>query len=228
MDLEIPDPRWKDLYRLGFLACIAFPAAIVIAIIAFFIWPYTPGVASVADIFDLLQDDTLEGLISLDLYVILLLRIMIPQMLAVYVAVLGTVGGAVWYGLMVRDFYRLGWGQSDGWQAAVGASTWEREGRCLNQEGNEDEREKTTMPTPHQPACRSRAGQRHPGLEGDSGLGERPGRQAPGCLTIVGRPRFVAGRSAQNQVEYPLIGVGRGATSESWSPLLHVVRQYAE
>ncbi len=80
------DPRWRDLYRIGGIACVAFPISIVIAIIAFFIWPYTPGATSVADIFASLQQNKLAGLVSLDLSVIVLLPIMIPQMLAVYVA----------------------------------------------------------------------------------------------------------------------------------------------
>lgn len=80
------DPRWKDLYRIGGIACVAFPISIVIAIIVFFIWPYTPGVTSVADIFDTLQENRLAGLASLDLSVLILLPIMVPQMLAVYVA----------------------------------------------------------------------------------------------------------------------------------------------
>lgn len=86
MEVGIPDPRWKDLYRIGSIACIAFPVLIVIFIIAYFIWPYTPGLTSVTDIFATLQNNRLEGLISLDLAVPVMLPILVLQMLALYAA----------------------------------------------------------------------------------------------------------------------------------------------
>ncbi|MFN2217916.1 MAG: hypothetical protein ACK2UA_04880 [Anaerolineae bacterium] len=86
IDTKIPDPRWRDLYRMGYISCIAFPVVIVLAVIAFFIWPYTAGFASVAGIFASLQESKLAGLISLDLSVVILMPIMIPQVLAVYAA----------------------------------------------------------------------------------------------------------------------------------------------
>lgn len=82
----IPDPRWKDLYRLGAIACMILTAAIPLAIIAYFIWPYTPGISSVMDIFADLQKDRLAGLMSLDLSVILLEPLAILQTLALYAA----------------------------------------------------------------------------------------------------------------------------------------------
>jgi hypothetical protein len=85
-DHAIPDPRWRDLYRLGAIACIMLAAAIPLAVIAFFIWPYTPGVSSIAEIFADLQKDRLAGLMSLDLSVILLEPLAILQTLALYAA----------------------------------------------------------------------------------------------------------------------------------------------
>ncbi len=82
----VPDPRWKDLYRIGSIACIAFPVLIIAFIVAYFVWPYTPGLTSVVDIFDTLQDNRLEGLISLDLAVPVMLPLLVLQMLALYVA----------------------------------------------------------------------------------------------------------------------------------------------
>jgi hypothetical protein len=84
-DVGIPDPRWKDLYRIGFFSCAAIPVLIVVFIAAYFVWPYTPGVCSVADIFVTLQTDRLAGLISLDLTVPVMLPILVLQMLALYV-----------------------------------------------------------------------------------------------------------------------------------------------
>jgi hypothetical protein len=79
------DPRWRDLYRIGAIASIAFPIAIVLAIIAYFIWPYTPGFTSLENIYLLLQDDPLAGLMSLDLMMVIMEPILILHMLALYV-----------------------------------------------------------------------------------------------------------------------------------------------
>ncbi len=86
VDTEIADARWKDLYRLGGIASILVAVIIVLAIVAFFIWPYKPGFTSVRDIFMTLQNDRLGGLISLDLSTIIAPLISIPQILALYVA----------------------------------------------------------------------------------------------------------------------------------------------
>jgi hypothetical protein len=65
--VNLPDPQWIELYRLGFIACAAFPAFILIAVIAYFIWPYAPGFNSVAEIFTDLQTNRFAGLVSLDI-----------------------------------------------------------------------------------------------------------------------------------------------------------------
>ncbi|MFZ6026825.1 MAG: DUF4386 family protein [Chloroflexota bacterium] len=84
--LETTDPRWKDLYRIGFFSCAAIPVLIVVFIAAYFVWPYTPGITSVAEIFATLQSDRFAGLITLDLAVPVTLPILVLQMLALYVA----------------------------------------------------------------------------------------------------------------------------------------------
>ena len=81
---QAADLRWRDLYRIGFFACIAVPVSIALAVIAYFIWPYTPGFTSVAEILTLLHEDTFAGLVSLDLSVIILMPIMALQVLAMY------------------------------------------------------------------------------------------------------------------------------------------------
>jgi hypothetical protein len=109
LDADIPDPRWKDLYRFGCIACAAFPAFIIAAVIAYFIWPYSPGFTSVADIFADLQNNRLGGLASLDLSVVIMMPVLILEMLALYAAlkrfnesyalialVLGLVGVILW------------------------------------------------------------------------------------------------------------------------------------
>ncbi len=83
---HIADPRWQDLYRIGFMASIAFVGAIVFAMLAYFIWPYAAGNADVTSIYMLLQKDRMAGLFSLELSVPVLLPIMVLQSLALYVA----------------------------------------------------------------------------------------------------------------------------------------------
>jgi hypothetical protein len=108
-DNATPDPRWKDLYRLGAIACMILAAAIPLAILAYFIWPYTPGIRSVEEIFASLQKDRLAGLMSLDLSVLILEPLAILQILALYAAlkkinesyalsalVLGVMGVLLW------------------------------------------------------------------------------------------------------------------------------------
>lgn len=86
MDSEIADPRWKDLYMIGGVSCIIFILLIIVAVIAYFIWPYTPGLTSVENIFTTLNHNRIGGLISLDFFMIVGEVIMIPIELALYVA----------------------------------------------------------------------------------------------------------------------------------------------
>jgi hypothetical protein len=83
---ESPDPRWRDLYRLGFLSNIAMVGMIVLAIAIFFVFGFMPGFASIETIFAVLQRNRLEGLMSIELQMILAQVIFIPQALALYVA----------------------------------------------------------------------------------------------------------------------------------------------
>jgi hypothetical protein len=81
-----PDPRWRDLYRVGTFACVAMVALTVAAVTAYFIWPYTPGSASVAEIFASLQKNMLGALVSLDLSTVILPPIFILEIAALYAA----------------------------------------------------------------------------------------------------------------------------------------------
>ena len=64
----IADPRWRDLYKIAGVAAIISELVIVLGIVTYFIWPYTPGNDSAADILLRLQRDPLGGLIALDLF----------------------------------------------------------------------------------------------------------------------------------------------------------------
>jgi hypothetical protein len=83
---ETADPRWKDLYRIGGIASLLLAGLIAFAVIAYFIWPYTPGFASTEDIFAALQTDRLGALFSLDVMMLVTAPIDIFLFLALYVA----------------------------------------------------------------------------------------------------------------------------------------------
>jgi hypothetical protein len=83
---EIADPRWKDLYRIGGIASLLLAGLIAFAVIAYFIWPYTPGFASTEDIFVALHTDRLGALFSLDVMMLVTAPIDIFLFTALYVA----------------------------------------------------------------------------------------------------------------------------------------------
>ena len=80
------DPRYITLYRLGGIAGILSAVFIVLAIAAYFVWPYTGNTTSIDAIFSILQTDRLGGLISLDVSMLLIAPITIVMFLALYAA----------------------------------------------------------------------------------------------------------------------------------------------
>jgi hypothetical protein len=85
-DIAPADPRWKDLYQIGGIANIVVALTTVFAIVAFFIWPYEPGMISTADIFATLQEDRLGGLIALDMVYVVAMLLSVLPVLALYAA----------------------------------------------------------------------------------------------------------------------------------------------
>lgn len=81
-----PDPRWKFTYRVGTGACIALCAIIVFAIAAFFIWPYKADGAPVEEVFALLHENRLAGLMSLELQMLLIQPVVFLVYFALYAA----------------------------------------------------------------------------------------------------------------------------------------------
>jgi hypothetical protein len=65
------EPRWKDLYTIGGIACILSELVIVLGIVAYFIQPYLPGSASTQEIFAVIQGNKLAGLMGLDFMLLL-------------------------------------------------------------------------------------------------------------------------------------------------------------
>ena len=78
------DPRWKDIYRIGSFSSLLIAVSIVLAIAAYFIWPYKGNTTSIEAIFTVLQTDRMGGLISLDLSMLLIAPLNILMFLAIY------------------------------------------------------------------------------------------------------------------------------------------------
>jgi hypothetical protein len=68
MDTVSIDPSWKDLYKMAGVAAIISEVVILLGIVAYFIWPYAPGIKSTESIFQLLKSNPFGGLVSLDLF----------------------------------------------------------------------------------------------------------------------------------------------------------------
>lgn len=78
--------RWIALYKIGGVSFFVIAGLILFAIIAFFIWPYEPGAASTKEIFELLAQDTIGGLMALDLPMLVIVALNILPVLSLYVA----------------------------------------------------------------------------------------------------------------------------------------------
>jgi len=85
-DIEIADPRWKDLYKIGGIASIMGVIIILLAVIVFFIWPYAPGFTTTVGVFETIQHDRLGGLMALDFFLVVGNLISILFYLAIYAA----------------------------------------------------------------------------------------------------------------------------------------------
>lgn len=87
-NIESPtfDARYNTLYRLGGIAAILTAVMIVLAIVAYFIWPYTANEATIEAIFDLLQTDRIGALISLDVSMLVIGPVSMLLFLALYAA----------------------------------------------------------------------------------------------------------------------------------------------
>jgi hypothetical protein len=84
--VEGADPRWKSLYIVGGIACVASVIIIVLGFAAYFIWPYAPGRITMAKIFETIQNDWLGGLVALDFFLLLGNLVSILVFVALYAA----------------------------------------------------------------------------------------------------------------------------------------------
>jgi hypothetical protein len=86
METETIEPRWKDLYRIAGIAAIISEVVILLGLVTYFIWPYTPGKETTESILQFLHRDRLGGLISLDLFLFVGNLFSITLFLAFYVS----------------------------------------------------------------------------------------------------------------------------------------------
>jgi hypothetical protein len=84
--IETPDLLRKDIYRIGGIASLLIAAGVLLAIVAYFIWPYKGNFTSMETIFATLQSDRLGGLISLDISMLLIAPLNILMFLGIYAA----------------------------------------------------------------------------------------------------------------------------------------------
>ena len=81
MAIEFTDEHWKTLYKVAGVAAVITAAIIPISVVAYFIWPIYPD-----DIFAVIQESKLAGLMSLDFLYLLGNVFAIPVFLAFYLS----------------------------------------------------------------------------------------------------------------------------------------------
>ena len=84
--MSVIDSRWKGLYKIAGVAAIISELVILLGIVTYFIYPYTPGKDSTESILQLLQTDPLGGLISLDIFLFVGNLFSIALFLVLYVS----------------------------------------------------------------------------------------------------------------------------------------------
>ncbi len=82
-DTDTTDSRWNWLYKVAGMAALITVVLIVVQMIVFILWP--PPSTAIA-YFNLFQDNALLGLLALDLLYVIDNALLIPILLALYVA----------------------------------------------------------------------------------------------------------------------------------------------
>ena len=84
--IEIAAPSMERLYTIGGVCGVFMTVLTIIAIGMYFVWPYKPGISSALDIFSTIRNNKFVGLMSLDIFMVIITIITIPFFLALYVA----------------------------------------------------------------------------------------------------------------------------------------------
>jgi hypothetical protein len=106
---EATDIDWKPLYRIAAVAALITVVLIPIQVVLFIVWP-PPLEGTVNDWFALFEDNRLHGLLSLDLLLMFDYVLLIPIVLALYVALRGveasfTAIGAVLFFVAIAVYF---------------------------------------------------------------------------------------------------------------------------
>jgi hypothetical protein len=86
IDAETTSSIWKGLYKIGGVAALIGAAIVPIQMVVFIAWPPPALDAPVTEWFALLQANPLRGLLNLDLLYLVSWLLLIPVLLALYVA----------------------------------------------------------------------------------------------------------------------------------------------
>ena len=79
-------PHWRELFKIAGIAAVVSELMLVLGFVTYFFWPYAPGNKSTEEIFLLLQNNPLGGLISLDLFLVLGNLVGIVLFLTLYIS----------------------------------------------------------------------------------------------------------------------------------------------
>jgi len=71
METNSSPDRWNTLYKAAGIAALVSEAVILLGLVMYFFWPYAPGSKSTEQIFVMLHNHPLGGMISLDLFLVL-------------------------------------------------------------------------------------------------------------------------------------------------------------
>ena len=82
-DIDVADTRWHLLYRVAGISALITAALILVQMIIFILWP--PPITAI-DYFKLFQDNSLLGFLALDLLYVVDNVLLVPILLALYVA----------------------------------------------------------------------------------------------------------------------------------------------
>jgi len=86
METSNIDARWRELYKAAGVAAAISEIVIILGLVTYFIWPYSPGTESTETILLNLQSNTLGTLISLDVFLFIGNLFSIMLFLAFYVS----------------------------------------------------------------------------------------------------------------------------------------------
>jgi hypothetical protein len=83
-------PRGGGIFAAGAAACVGTSALVAAAVGLYFVWPYSPDRLDAAEILEYLAGDTLGGLVSLDI----LMLIIAPINMVAFIALFAALGGS--------------------------------------------------------------------------------------------------------------------------------------